>query len=65
MVSTLSHVYLTATPLSLYATYASLDMGTAKVAVSFPIWAYGGTVANDGTVAPNLVKITVAATNPN
>lgn len=40
-------------------------MGTGKVAVSFPIWSYGGTVTNDGTVAPNLVKITVAAANPN
>jgi len=40
-------------------------MGTAKVAVSFPVWAYGGSVTNDGAVAPNLVKITVAATNPN
>jgi hypothetical protein len=40
-------------------------MGTAKVAVSFPIWAHGGTVTNDASVAPNLVKITVAATNPN
>jgi len=40
-------------------------MGTAKVAVSFPVWAYGGTNANDGSVAPNLVKISVAATNSN
>lgn len=39
-------------------------MGTAKVAVSFPVWAYGGAV-NDGSVAPNLVKITVAVENPN
>jgi hypothetical protein len=40
-------------------------MGSAKVAVSFPIWAYGGTNANDATVAPNLVKVTVADANPN
>jgi len=40
-------------------------MGTAKVAVSFPIWAWGGSVTNDASVAPNLVKITVADTNPN
>ena len=39
-------------------------MGTAKVAVSFPVWAYAGTV-NTGSVAPNLVKITVAAANSN
>jgi len=41
-------------------------MGTAKVAVSFPVWAYGAdSLTNDATVAPNLVKITVAAENPN
>jgi hypothetical protein len=40
-------------------------MGSAKVAVTFPVWAYGGTVTNDATVAPNLVKISVAATNSN
>jgi hypothetical protein len=40
-------------------------MGTAKVAVTFPVWAYGGTTANTGSVAPNLVKIAVAADNSN
>lgn len=65
MVSTVSHVYLTATATTLYTTHSANDLGTALVAVSFPIWAYGGTMTNDGTIAPNLVKISVGAVNPN
>lgn len=65
MVSTVSHVYLTATATDLYTTAAANDLGTAKVAVSFPIWARGGTMVNDGAVAPNLVKISVGLVNPN
>lgn len=67
MVSTVSHVYLTvAAPSTLYTAWGANTMGSAKVAVSFPIWAYGAaTLINDASVAPNLVKITVAAENPN
>jgi len=64
MVSTVSHIYLTATPTSLYGIDSALDLGTAKVAVSIPIWTFHG-VVNDGTIAPNLVKISVDAVNPN
>jgi len=39
-------------------------MGTSNVAVSFPVWASAETI-NTGSVAPNLVKITVAKDNTN
>jgi len=64
MVSTMSHVYLTVTPTSLYADFTKNTAGTSKVAVSFPIWAFGE-VVNKGTVAPNLVKVSVAKDNKN
>jgi len=68
MVSTISHVYLAAVPDTLYTDIANLDFGSAKVSVSFPIWAYAYgdyLYTNDATVAPNIVKISINDDNSN